>query len=85
MTKRSLGIAALLALAACSPAADETNIAIDNEVNAAEAAGADVETLPPDETVESGNLDVAEGNLSSRDPDNVAGMPLPPEPENKSR
>jgi hypothetical protein len=73
MTKRSLGIAALLALAACSPAADETNIAIDNEVNAAEAAGADVETLPPDDAVESENLEDEE------DPDNGAGMPPPNE------
>ena len=84
MTKRSLGIVPLLALAACNPAADEANIAIDDEVNAAEAAGADVETLPPDEAVETGNLEVSEGNLSSRDPDNVAGMPLPP-PQNESR
>lgn len=84
MTKRSLGIAGLLALAACSPAADETNIAIDDEVNAAEAASADIETLPPDETVESGNLEVAEGNWSRGDADNVAGTPLPP-PENQSR
>lgn len=86
MTKHFLGIAALLALSACGPAADDTNIAIDDEVNAAEAAEADIETLPPDEVVETGNLEVEEGNLSSRDPDNVAGMPLPPPPpENTSR
>ncbi|MEO5578562.1 MAG: hypothetical protein ABIR25_05870 [Sphingomicrobium sp.] len=37
-----------LALAACQQPTD-TNIAIDNEVNAAEAANAEIETLPPSE------------------------------------
>ena len=38
-----------LALAACQQPANDTDIAIDNEVNAAEAANADVEMLPPSE------------------------------------
>ena len=38
-----------LALAACQQPADDANITIDNEVNAAEAANADIETLPPSE------------------------------------
>ncbi|MDQ3074250.1 MAG: hypothetical protein M3Q88_01375 [Pseudomonadota bacterium] len=36
-----------LALAACQQSADEGNITIDNGVNAAEAANADIEALPP--------------------------------------
>ena len=52
MTQRKLMIPALaaLALAACQQPADDSNIAIDNGVNAMEAAEADVETLPPSET-----------------------------------
>ncbi len=52
MTQRNFTLPALLALAlaACQQAADESNIAIDNGVNAAEAAAAEVETLPPSET-----------------------------------
>ena len=51
MTLRNLGTATLfaVALAACSNQADESNIAIDNAVNAAEAANADIEVLPPSE------------------------------------
>ena len=49
MTKRIFTLPALLAfsLAACQQPANETDIAIDNGVNAAEAANADIETLPP--------------------------------------
>ena len=45
-----------LAIAACQQSNDDSNITIDNEINAAEAANADVETLPPSE--ESGDPDV---------------------------
>ena len=50
MKQRKLALPALaaLALAACQkPTADDSNIAIDNGVN---AANADIETLPPSET-----------------------------------
>jgi hypothetical protein len=53
MTYRILGIAPLfaLALAACDQQpADDSNITIDETVNAAEAANAEIETLPPSET-----------------------------------
>jgi hypothetical protein len=51
MTLRFLGTATLfaLALSACSNQADDSNIAVDNSVNAAEAANADIEVLPPSE------------------------------------
>ncbi|QIK95078.1 hypothetical protein G7076_02145 [Sphingomonas sp. HDW15A] len=49
MRTRIIGLAALFAVAACDSAGDE-NIMIDNQVNAAEAANADVEVLPADET-----------------------------------
>ena len=51
MTQRNFTLAALatLALAACQQPADDANIAIDNDVNAAEAAEADIEALPPSE------------------------------------
>ncbi|MEO7410261.1 MAG: hypothetical protein ABIU10_02930, partial [Sphingomicrobium sp.] len=38
-----------LALAACQQPANDTDITIDNSVNAAEAANAEIETLPPSE------------------------------------
>ena len=52
MTQCKLAITLLagLALAACQEPANDANIAIDNGVNAAEAANADIETLPPSET-----------------------------------
>ncbi len=51
MNKNALGIATLLALgmAACSDNRDNSNIAVDETLNAAEAANADVEVLPPSE------------------------------------
>ena len=51
MIERSLLIpaAVALALAACQQAADDGNIAIDESAN---AAGAEIETLPPSETSE---------------------------------
>lgn len=45
----SLSIACALALTACSNQADDSNIAIDESVNAVEAANADIEILPPSE------------------------------------
>ena len=52
MKQRNLTIPALLALAiaACQQPADDSNIAIDNGVNAAEAANAKIEILPASET-----------------------------------
>ena len=52
MAQRNSALPALiaLALAACQQRADDSNIAIDNNINAAEAAEADIETLPPSET-----------------------------------
>ena len=52
MTQRNLPLPALLALAlaACQQPANDSNIAIDNGINAAEVAEADIETLPPSET-----------------------------------
>jgi len=52
MTRPDLALPALaaLALAACQQRADDSNIAIDNNINAAEAAEAEIETLPPSET-----------------------------------
>jgi hypothetical protein len=51
MIQRKLAFTLLagLALAACEQPATDT-IAIDNNINAAEAAAADIETLPPSET-----------------------------------
>lgn len=51
MTQRSFTLPALLALAlaACQQPANDSDIAIDNSVNAAEAANAEIETLPPSE------------------------------------
>ena len=40
----------VLAIAACQQPANDSNIAIDNDINAAEAAKADVETLPPNDS-----------------------------------
>ena len=48
MRMRIIGLAALLALAACSQAGNEN--VTDNQVNAAEATNADVEVPPADET-----------------------------------
>jgi len=53
MEQRKFTLPALLALAlapACQQRADDANIAIDNNINAAEAAEAEVETLPPDDS-----------------------------------
>jgi len=52
MKQRNFTLPALLALAlaACQQPADDSNIAIDNNINAAEAAEADIETLPPNDS-----------------------------------
>lgn len=53
MKSTSLGIAILLALAACQGAeTDKASNAIDSGLDAADVANADIETLPPDETTE---------------------------------
>ncbi len=50
MTQRKFVPALLaLALAACDQPANDTDIAIDNGIDAAEAANAEIETLPPSE------------------------------------
>ena len=63
MTQRHFTLPALLALAlaACQQHANDTDIAIDNQVNAAEAANADIEMLPPSEE---GGAPVASANAS---------------------
>jgi hypothetical protein len=53
MMTRNLGLVALFALAACDKAGDE-NITIDEQVNAAEAANAEIEVLPPDDSANGG-------------------------------
>ncbi len=52
MKQRNTTLPALLifALIGCQQAVDDSNIAIDNNINAAEAAEADIEALPPSET-----------------------------------
>ena len=72
MMKRTIGLVALLALAACDNAGDE-NITIDNQVNAAEAANADVEVLPADDTAAPGE----NGSLNEAD-DAGSEQPSPP-------
>lgn len=71
MSMHKLGIAALLAFgaAACSNNADDSNIIVDDSVNAAEAADADVEVLPP-----------SEGNGGAPSADNASASPLTPPP-----
>jgi len=54
MTQRNFFLTALLgatalALAACQQPANDSNIAIDNGVNAAEVANADIESIPPND------------------------------------
>lgn len=49
-TRFTLPALLAFALAACRQPADDTNITIDNEVNAAEAANAEIETLPPNDS-----------------------------------
>ena len=63
---RSVLVIAMFALAACNEAAtDDANITIDNQVNAAEVANADIEVLPPDETAVLNEADDAGSTLPS--------------------
>ena len=66
-----------LALAACQQPADDSNIAINNEVTAAEAANAAVEALPPSE--QAGDPNIINGLNEADDPGsedpNVAFIP----------
>ena len=72
MLKRNLGLVALLALAACDKAGDE-NITIDEQVNAAEAANAEIEVLPPDDSANGGP-----GNVLNEADDSGSEQPSPP-------
>ncbi len=68
-----------LALAACQQPADDSNIMIDNGIDAAEAANAEVEALPPSEEAgppEAGD-DRANGNNSLNEADD-SGSEAPP-------
>ena len=69
----SLPLIALLALAlaACQPPPDDTNIAIDNGTNVAEAANAEVETFPPDDSA------AAASNAPAATPTSEAPTRLP--------
>jgi hypothetical protein len=74
MTQRNFTLPALLALAlaACQQPTDNSDIAIDNGPNVAEAANAEVETLPPSEasTTPAGANVINEAEDSgSEDPD----------------
>ena len=76
MKPRNFTLPALfgLALAACQQPADDSNIAIDNNINAAEAAEADVEALPPSE--ESG-APVESNSGSGRDETAMSAASIP--------
>ena len=63
-----------LALAACQQPANDSNIAIDDGIN---AANAEVEALPPSE--EASNADDGFDLTSSKDGDTSAGIPILPE------
>ncbi len=83
MTQHRLTLPALLApallglaLAACQQPDNDTDIAIDNSVNAAEAANAEIETLPPSEQA---GAPVVPGAPSGN-----AATPLPGEAEDDS-
>jgi len=70
-----------LAIAACQQPADDSNIAIDDTIN---AANAEIETLPPSE--EAGNPSDEGFNLtSSEDGDTSAGIPILPEDAAQAR
>ena len=72
-------IALLLVLAACDSAApDDSNVIIDEQVNAAEAANADIEVLPPDETAApatNGNESINEAEDDSENSPTAAAIP----------
>jgi hypothetical protein len=82
MTIQNLGIAALLAFgaAACSASdADDSNIAVDETVNAAEAANAEIEVLPPSEAGGNASLPASEtGTPNGNGAGNSVSTPAPP-------
>ena len=76
--KFSLPALLALALSACHQAADDSNIMIDNNVTAAEAANAEFEAVPPSEDIapptggnggNSGNVLNEADDAGSEDPD----------------
>ena len=71
MKQANLTLTALLALAlaACQQPVNDTDIAIDNQVNAAEAADAEIEMLPPSE--ESGAPTVDNSNTPATLPTQI--------------
>ena len=78
MTVRTLGIVSLfaLAVAGCNQQpVDDSNIAIDENVNAAEAANAEIETLPPSETA--GPPANGSGNVINPVPEPGAAVSIP--------
>lgn len=70
MTQTSFTLPALLvlALAACQQPASNSDIAIDNGVN---AAATDIETLPPDETVDENGTGQADNAIDARLPTQI--------------
>jgi hypothetical protein len=80
MRTRTIGLAALFALAACSKGGEE-NITIDEGVNAAEAANAEIEVLPPDDSPNGGGNDAASNANESGDgatpPDSSTAAVIP--------
>ena len=66
-----------LTLAACQQPADDSNIAIDNEVNAAEAANAEAEALLPSEQAADPNIinGLNEADDAGSEDPNVAFIP----------
>lgn len=83
MKRNRLALPALLAftIAACQQPANDSNIAIDNDFNAAEAANAEIDMLPPSESADAPAEGTDNGfNLtSSEDGDTSAGIPILPE------
>ena len=72
MTQRKRTCLALLtvALAGCQQPANDTDIAIDDGVNAAEAANAEIETLPPNDSTAS-----AQGTASASPTTSATSLP----------
>lgn len=66
----------VLALAACQQPTD-TNIVIDNEVNAAEAANAEIEMLPPSDEAGPPTDSSMNGGSSATEPSTRDSIPLP--------
>ncbi len=77
MTQRNFTFPALLALAiaACQQPADDANITIDNDVNAAEAANAEIETLPPSEEAGAPTDGGVNSDISATEPSTPDSIP----------